>query len=540
MNAPKTFLSVDDPYASADEKGWRIVDAAELNEDLILEADVVIVGTGSGGSTTASVLSAAGLKTVILEEGPLKSSDKFDMDERAGYRDLYQEGALRTSKDGAILLAQGRNVGGGTTVNWCSSFRTPEQTLSYWKDKFGVEGLGAEDLIPFFEEMEERLNILEWMGAPNPNNQKLKDGAAALDYGWGVIPRNVSGCADLGYCGVGCPVNAKQSTLVSMIPDALDNGATLVHRAAVERISIRGRQVDGVEAMALGSDNVTATGTRILVKARYTVVAGGAINTPGLLLRSNVPDPYKIVGKRTFIHPVITSFARFEERIDPYYGAPQSIYSDQFTWPNKGDDRIGFKLEAMPLLPGVFSTMLGVHGNLLRDSITKLPYTQATMAILRDGFHEDSQGGQVELDEFNRPVLDYSVSDYVAEGIRRALETNLRIQFAAGATEAKACHTGASWHTSFEGALAELEGLAMTASKVGISSAHLMGGCAMGHDVQRSVTDSSGKYRGLENLSIHDGSLFPTSLGANPQLTIFALTYKLASELADELVSKGS
>lgn len=540
MTARKEFHSVDDPYALADEKGWSIIDAAELKENLVLEADVVIVGTGTGGSTTASVLSAAGLKTIILEEGPLKSSDEFDMDERSAYRDLYQEGALRTSKDGAILLAQGRNVGGGTTVNWCSSFRTPEQTLSYWKEEFGVEGLGTDDLVPFFEEMEERLNILEWMGAPNPNNQKLKDGASALDYDWGVIPRNVSGCVDLGFCGVGCPVNAKQSTLVSMIPDALDNGATLVYRAGVERLSIMGHQVDGVEAMALDSDGVAATGTRIFVKARYTVVAGGAINTPGLLLRSNVPDPHNIVGKRTFIHPVITSFARFEQRVDPYYGAPQSIYSDQFTWPKEADDRIGFKLEAMPLMPGVFSTMLGVHGELLRESITKLPYTQATMALLRDGFHEESQGGQVELDEFNRPVLDYSVSDYVAEGIRRALETNLRIQFAAGATEAKACHTGASWHTSLEGALAELEDLDMTAGKVGISSAHLMGGCPMGNDVRRSVTDSSGRYRGLESLSIHDGSLFPTSLGANPQLTIFALTFKLASKLADELVSKGS
>lgn len=540
MTTRTNFASVDDPYASAQEKGWTLIDAGALQADMVLEADVVIVGTGAGGATTASVLSAAGLKTVILEEGPLKSSDQFDMDERSAYRDLYQEGALRTTKDGSILLAQGRNVGGGTTVNWCSSFRTPEPTLLHWSESFGVDGVEHETLTPFFEEMEERLNIVEWTSAPNPNNQKVKDGAAALGYNWGIIPRSVSGCLDLGYCGVGCPVNAKQSMLVSMIPEALDNGASLIYRASAERLLLRGRQVEGVEARALGADGSGPTGKHIRVRSRYTVVAGGAINTPGLLLRSGVPDPHGRVGKRTFIHPVVTSFARFDERIDPYYGAPQSIYSDQFTWPGEGDDRIGFKLEAMPLLPGVFATMLGVHGELLRESMAKLPYTQATMSILRDGFHAESQGGQVELDEFGRPVLDYPVSDYLAEGIRRAVEANLRIQFAAGAKEAKACHTGASWHNSFDAAKEELDQLEMMPGKVGISSAHLMGGCAMGRDAQNSVTDSAGRFRGLENLSIHDGSLFPTSLGVNPQLTIFALTLKLANQLANELTSKGT
>ena len=122
---------IQDPYANADEKGWDITNASALNEDLHLEADVVVVGTGSGGGTTADVLSAAGLKVILLEEGVLKSSDQFNMVEREGLTDLYQEGAMRNTKDGGILIAQGRNVGGGTTVNWCSTFRTPAQTLEF-------------------------------------------------------------------------------------------------------------------------------------------------------------------------------------------------------------------------------------------------------------------------------------------------------------------------------------------------------------------------------------------------------------------------
>jgi choline dehydrogenase-like flavoprotein len=62
-----------------------------------------------------------------------------------------------------------------------------------------------------------------------------------------------------------------------------------------------------------------------------------------------------------------------------------------------------------------------------------------------------------------------------------------------------------------------------------------MGGCAMGEDAKSAVTDSLGRHHQLENLSIHDGSLFPTSIGANPQLSIYGLTAQLASLLAERL-----
>ena len=57
----------------------------------------------------------------------------------------------------------------------------------------------------------------------------------------------------------------------------------------------------------------------------------------------------------------------------------------------------------------------------------------------------------------------------------------------------------------------------------------------MGEDPSRSVTDSQGGHHQIENLSVFDGSLFPTSIGANPQLSIYGLVSKLSSSLATRL-----
>ncbi len=526
---------IADPYKNAREKGWDIVNASALDTDLVLETDVVIVGSGAGGGTSAEILSAAGLNVVILEEGMLKSSDQFDMVERYGLTDLYQEGGLQTTQDGAVAVVQGRNVGGGTTVNWCSTFRTPPQTLNHWRERFGLKACSVEEMAPFFKHMEDKLSVQKWPAPPNQNNEILKRGAQALGYTWDIIPRNVDGCWNLGYCGVGCPVDAKKSMLVTTVPAALENGSKLVYRAGVERLLLEGDRVTGVKALASTQDGHSQTGHTITVKAKHVVLAAGGIHTPGILLRSGAPDPFGRIGKRTFLHPVTVSFGQFDEKIDPYYGAPQSIYSDQFTWSGGVEGPMGYKLEVIPLLPGVYASVTKGHGESLHESMRSLSNTQGMMAFLRDGFHEESQGGTVELTDGGRPVLNYPLTDYIRNGIRRALMSMAEIQFAAGARAVRAAHAAASWQPTLSGARSTIDQLAIDPGQIGLSSAHVMGGCAMGEDEKVCVTDSNGRFRGLENLSIFDGSLFPSSLGANPQMSIFGFSRKFSQRLAKDL-----
>ena len=175
------------------------MNASALERDLVLEADVAIVGTGAGGGVTAEILSAAGLSTVLLEEGPLKSTRDFHMRESEAYPQLYQESASRKTLDDAISILQGRCVGGSTTVNWTSSFRTPPSTLAYWQSEFGLSELAGDRLSPWFEMMERRVSVAPWTAAPNRNNELLRRGANSLGISTAVIRRNVRGCLDLGY-----------------------------------------------------------------------------------------------------------------------------------------------------------------------------------------------------------------------------------------------------------------------------------------------------------------------------------------------------
>src|SRR5471030_1796635 len=167
---PPRKSSIPDPFAAGLASGWKVIDASTLAQDITIDADVAIVGSGAGGGTAAEILALAGLSVVMLEEGPLKTSSDFRMREADAYPDLYQESASRKTHDKAINILQGRCVGGGTTVNWTSSFRTPEPTLTHWAQEFGIAGFGAADLAPWFERVEQRLGIAPWLAAPNENN----------------------------------------------------------------------------------------------------------------------------------------------------------------------------------------------------------------------------------------------------------------------------------------------------------------------------------------------------------------------------------
>ncbi|UZK04652.1 GMC family oxidoreductase [Venatoribacter cucullus] len=524
---------IKDPIRDGIRSGWNVRASTSIADGTVLEADVIIIGTGAGGGTTAEILANAGLKVLMLEEGPLKSSDDFRMDEREAYRDLYQESAGRMSKDGAMSILQGRCVGGTTVINWTSSFRTPEPTLQHWASEFGVQGMSSAEMTPWFEKMEQRLSVAPWQIPANPNNAVLSRGATSLGIDWQTIPRNVSACWNLGYCGTGCPTNAKQSMLVTTIPAALQQGSELVYSARAERLIMEGRKVLGVDITAL-NDDYQPSGSRLIAKAPHVIMACGAINGPALLLRSKAPDPHKRIGKRTFFHPTTFCFAEFDELIDPYYGAPQSIYSDHFQWPSVTGP-VGYKLEVPPLQPGLTSVLLLGHGHQHFSDIQKLPNLHAMIALLRDGFHPHSEGGSIELAGDGTPIIDYVINDYLWDGVRRSWLSMAEIQFAAGAKAVRVSHVDSPWFTSWEEAKAGINALEFRSNAFTAGSAHCMGGLAMGEDQTRCLVDSNGKYHHLDNLYVFDGSVFPTSIGANPQLSIYGMACKQANKLLEKL-----
>ena len=529
---------ITDPIQAGLAAGWKVIDASNLTENQTVEADVAIIGTGAGGGVTAEILTLAGLKVVLIEEGALKSSKDFKMREAHAYPTLYQEAAARKTKDKSINILQGRTVGGSTTVNWTSSFRTPNDTLTYWQKNFGLKDYSSDTLAPWFLMMEQRLNVSVWLAPPNENNDLLKRGAAKLGIPAAAIMRNVKGCWNLGYCGMGCPTNAKQSMLVTTIPSALTKGATLLTRTRAEKLIFKADRVDHLHCVALDPNGLAPSGKTLTVRAKHYVVAGGAINSPALLMRSKAPDPYGLLGKRTFLHPTIISAGLFEQAVNGFAGAPQTIYSDHFLETQPINEAIGYKLEAPPLHPLLFSTTMAGFGKQHTAMMKQFPHTHALLALLRDGFNENSIGGSVQLNGDGSPVLDYPITDFVWDGVRRALLSMAEIQFAAGAKNVYPVHELAEGYTTWASAKKAIEALPYKPLLTRIVSAHVMGGCTMSDDPKLGVVSSRGLYHGITNLSVHDGSLFPTSIGANPQLSIYGITARLASLLAEKLTGK--
>jgi choline dehydrogenase-like flavoprotein len=109
------------------------------------------------------------------------------------------------------------------------------------------------------------------------------------------------------------------------------------------------------------------------------------------------------------------------------------------------------------------------------------------------------------------------------------------IQFAAGAREVMPLHEAAGRYRQWPQARAAIQALPMKPLATRLVSAHVMGGCAITGDERLGVVRPDGGHWQVQNLSVLDGSLFPTSIGANPQLSIYGLVTRLATGLARRL-----
>jgi choline dehydrogenase-like flavoprotein len=276
-----------------------------------------------------------------------------------------------------------------------------------------------------------------------------------------------------------------------------------------------------------------AAPTRIV--ASHYVLAAGAINSPAVLLRSEAPDPHGRLGGRTFLHPVVMSAGFMPGKVEGWQGAPQTIYTDHFLETQPIDGPIGFKLEAPPMHPVIFASSVVGYGKEQAALFSQFPRTHVLLALMRDGFHPQAPGGQVKLRADGTPVLDYPLTEFVMEGGRRAMLAMAEIQFAAGAKQVLPVHELARPYGSWAQAKEAIAALAMKPLLTKVVSAHVMGGCGASADERRGVTRPDGVHWQLENLSVHDGSIFPTSIGANPQLSVYGIVNRLAQGLAKRL-----
>ena len=489
----------------------------QVAQDLVLKPDVCIVGSGPGGSMVASRLASAGAKVVVLEEGGHHTKDEFDMQEATAFPRLYQDRGNRATADLSIAVLQGRAVGGGTVVNWTTSYRTPDDVVERWRSEHGAQ-LTPALLRPHFDEIEARLGIQKVdLEDTNRNNRTLYDGCTKLGWQVDTTNRNVRGCLRTGYCGMGCPVDAKQSAALTYLPDAVAHGADVYANCRVQRIEWNGKRAQAVVGAVLHPQTQQETGRTIRVEPRLVVVAGGALNSPALLLRSGITQGP--VGKFTWLHPVVAVGALYKEPIEGFYGAPQSVASHHFAHRPEG---AGFFMEAAPVHPMLVGIAMPGFGAPLRSRMALMPNLASSIALMIDGFHGDT-GGTVTLRPDGGPRLDYPFDETHYECFRASMKAMARLHLANGAEQVVTFHSLPIVATK-ESDLAQIDRAPLGPNRFAAFTAHQMGGCRMGSDPSRSVVNPDLRHHFLENLFVADGSVFPTSLGVNPMESIYGVS----------------
>lgn len=487
-----------------------------------VRAEVVVIGSGAGGGVVASAFARVGKRVVVLEAGAAYDAHSFTQRELMT-SELYLDGGLTSSKDLGVVILAGATVGGGTTVNWCTSLRLPQRIADEWATQSGIEQLGAE-VVQHYAPLEKRLNI-ESTANHNANNRAILDGARALGVHADAMPRNAPpDCGDgCGYCGFGCAYGKKCSTAWTLLPDVAANGGVIYANSLALRIETSGARARGVVVrQSVAPGDVRAFD----VEADLVVVCAGALRTPGILARSGIRSA--VLGKRLFLHPVAASRAEFDRPIEPWIGPMQSVYSDAF---NYRSGNYGVKIEVAPTHPGLAALALPWVSRAEHARLMETARNVATMFALA----RDRDPGSVDLDD--EAYIRYRLSPYDGENLLAGLVGLFDLAFAAGAVRVTTLHAKpiaverALWTPSYREAFAErLRDIGLAPNRQTLFSAHLMGTAAMGVVPQRSVVDPTGRVWGYQNLLVADGSVFPQSSGVNPMLTIMAMASRIATQ----------
>jgi choline dehydrogenase-like flavoprotein len=492
----------------------------DLRGDVALAADAIVVGTGAGGSIALRELARAGLSAIAFEEGGYHRTTDFNQREEQMLPMLFQDGGGRTTDDLAIRVLGGRGVGGSTIHNTNLCKRTPDEILELWKHKYGVEGASPSEMRPRFETIERDLSVSRIPETDvNANNDVLRRGIRALGWKGGALAHNRMGCQKSGFCELGCSYDAKQNAAKVVLPQAFVAGARVYSDVDVRRVVMESGRVKGVEANAHdGRGNVVA---RVHARARVVVLAGSAVGSAAIARRSGVPDPHGMLGRGLRIHPGAVAAGRFDEPIRGWKGIPQSYECTEHLSFDEGSDRRVWIVPAFAHPIGTAATLPGFGAAHMRAM-----RAYGHLAVLTAMLHDETSG-EVAIDGEGAPVLRYRMSESDRAQLGKGLVACARLLFAAGAREV----TIPAVPPVRLGSVAELDRLDtgfVRPHAVPLSAVHPMGTMRMGKDARTSVVSASGEHHQVKGLFVADGSLFPTSLGGPPQISIYAFALHLA------------
>ncbi len=475
-----------------------------------LDCDVLVIGSGAGGSVVASELTAVGKDVLMVEEGPFVRSDDMPGNLSESFARTWRGGGLTVAVGRPpVAYAEGCCVGGGPEINSAIIQRTPDELLDQWGKTFDIADFNAASLAPYYDRVEKILGVTAAEGRSPPSSEILRIGAERMGRAVSRLPRAQRGCVGDNKCILGCPSGAKQTMTHTLLPAALSHGLRLVSECRVVSLTVVGQRVTG--ARALARDHIGRSHD-VKIRCRDVFLCAGTVHTPALLRRSGIR---RRVGNSLRLHPMVKAVAEFDELIDAQ-ATELPLYAVTEWMPER---RLGGSIFTPALMAAGLADDWPKGEELMqRYRNCGLYYAQARGRGI--GRVRPARGRAVE------PLVTYTLDSEDRRHLACGLADLVELLFAAGARRVVPLIGS---HPGFTSPLeaSNLRDAGLPWERTTISTIHLTSSCPPGA-TDAAATDSYGRLREFENVVVADASQIPDAPGTNPQGTVMVMALRAA------------
>jgi choline dehydrogenase-like flavoprotein len=469
-----------------------------------MEADVLVIGSGAGGATTAAILAEAGHDVLVVEEGSWVEQGAVVPFSLAQMDQQYRAGGVTVALGApSIAYTEGRCAGGGTEVNSGLYWRPPGELLERWRRDFRIDDFRPEDILSITDEVEAAISVQTVPGAHSRPSEMLRRGAASLGWRHGEIPRWMTyphgGDASKG---------ERQSMTRTYLPRAVRAGARLAVGCRVDRLEFHGSR-------AVCAHTTLADGTTGTIRFRDVFVCGGAIQTPALLQRSGLRGN---IGRTLAVHPTVKLAARFADELN----VPDDVPVHQV---KEFAPHLSFGGSASN--PGLVALSLLDQWPTFRKAVTDW----RRMSVYYAAITSEGLGRVFSVPGMRDPIVTYRLTARDRELLRSGLARLTLLMLEAGAQDVFPSFKGAPVVRTRRDVAAMQR--AFRATKATVMTVHLCSTVPMGEVAERCGADSFGRVHGCENVIVNDASLLPTAPGVNPQASVMAFAIRNARHFVD-------
>jgi len=479
--------------------------------------EVAVIGSGSGGGVAANLLNE-NYEVGIFEKGSYANGEINN--ETFGYHNFYETYAMQQTRGYKVLLLAGSGVGGGTSINWTTSLRTPDNVLSEWDSLTGQNNyFNSSSFKSSMDFVCQQLNVSEANNRIPKKEVKLAEGLSQNDISYKIIPRNTNNdqCLESGFSTFGHSDESINSSYKTWFPEDKFNSQNVYSNTSVKYLTISNGRATHI--------NVEKNGNVQQIAVDKVVLAAGSLNTPKILLNSGYKN--KHLGQHLKLHPVSGVAGKFSEEQRPWAGTMQGIYSDDNLFMK---DNYGYLLEGLPMHPSLFFPFFPNNSDNFGDFIKSYNYWSGSIVLT-----SDKSSGSI-INKNPQHLWDYNLNDFDHSNLLHGLENLVRANYSAGAEEimvaaSPTMHWKKSSNQSIEEFISKVRKIKNEPFRILLGSAHQMGTARINPDPNNGVVGLDGKVHGLDNVYIVDASTFPRCSGVNPMISIQSMSHFLISKI---------